>query len=219
MSSLFTANDWIWFIASGSLTTLKYSVISVGLGMILGMIIALMHFANNPLSKAFAQIYISVIRGTPLLVQLSFFYFAMPRILGFPISVFEAGVSAFSINSGAYLSVHIRSGIDGVEKGQLEAAKTLGIPYYDMMKDVILPQAFRRIIPSLVNEIINMVKESSIIAVLGETDIMRRAQIVSAEKYTYLAPLLVAGLSYYIIVTILSFVAKKIEDKLYANDN
>ena len=114
--------------------------------------------------------------------------------------------------------MHIYAGIKGVDRGQVEAAKALGIPYYRMMRDIILPQAFVKILPSLVNEMINMVKESSIIAIFGEMDLMRRAQVIAAEQYQYMIPLLVAGLCYYIIVTLLSFLAGKIEEKVYAEN-
>lgn len=208
----------IYFIASGAFITLKYSILSVLFGMILGIVVALMRVTQNCFLRGTAELYVSIIRGTPLLVQLSVFYLAMPSIIGADISVFAAGIAAFSINSGAYLSVHIYAGIKGVDRGQVEAAKALGIPYYRMMRDIILPQAFVKILPSLVNEMINMVKESSIIAIFGEMDLMRRAQVIAAEQYQYMIPLLVAGLCYYIIVTLLSFLAGKIEEKVYAEN-
>lgn len=208
----------IYFIASGAFITLKYSILSVLFGMILGIVVALMRVTQNCFLRGTAELYVSIIRGTPLLVQLSVFYLAMPSIIGSDISVFAAGIAAFSINSGAYLSVHIYAGIKGVDRGQVEAAKALGIPYYRMMRDIILPQAFVKILPSLVNEMINMVKESSIIAIFGEMDLMRRAQVIAAEQYQYMIPLLVAGLCYYMIVTLLSFLAGKIEEKAYAEN-
>ncbi len=208
----------IYFIASGAFITLKYSILSVLFGMILGIVVALMRVTQNCFLRGTAELYVSIIRGTPLLVQLSVFYLAMPSIIGADISVFAAGIAAFSINSGAYLSVHIYAGIKGVDRGQVEAAKALGIPYYRMMRDIILPQAFVKILPSLVNEMINMVKESSIIAIFGEMDLMRRAQVIAAEQYQYMIPLLVAGLCYYMIVTLLSFLAGKIEEKVYAEN-
>lgn len=208
----------IYFIASGVFITLKYSLLSVFFGMILGVVIALMRVTRSCFLRVVAEAYISIIRGTPLLVQLSVFYLAMPSIIGSDISVFAAGIAAFSINSGAYLSVHIYAGIKGVDIGQVEAAKALGIPYYSMMRDIILPQAFVKILPSLVNEMINMVKESSIIAIFGEMDLMRRAQVIAAEQYQYMMPLLVSGLCYYVIVTMLSFLAGKIEEKVYAEN-
>ncbi len=141
----------------------------------------------------------------------------MPSLLNIEISAFTAGIIAFSMNSGAYVSENIRAGIESVDKGQFEAAKSLGIPYKLMMQHIIMPQAIRNILPSLVNESINMVKESSIISVIGEADIMRRANIVSAEQYTYFEPLLVAALCYYILVTILSLLAKLLEKRLKQN--
>lgn len=208
----------IYFIASGVFITLKYSLLSVLFGMVLGVVIALMRVTHSCFLRIIAESYVSIIRGTPLLVQLSVFYLAMPSIIGADISVFAAGIAAFSINSGAYLSVHIYAGIKGVDSGQVEAAKALGIPYYAMMRDIILPQAFVKILPSLVNEMINMVKESSIIAIFGEMDLMRRAQVIAAEQYQYMMPLLVSGLCYYVIVTMLSLLAGKIEEKVYAEN-
>jgi His/Glu/Gln/Arg/opine family amino acid ABC transporter permease subunit len=210
--------DWVWFIAEGSLITLKYSLLSVILGSALAIIIAIL--SNLPVNAAnwFATAYISIIRGTPLLVQLSFFYIAIPILTGYVPSVFTTGIIGFSINSSAYLAVHINSGIKGVDHGQIEASHVLGIPYAQTMKDIVLPQAFKRVLPSLVNEVVNMIKESSIIAFFGEADLMKRSQLIAAEHYTYLAPLMVAGLCYYILVTIFSMIAYKIEAKMYAKD-
>ena len=118
------------------------------------------------------------------------------------------------MNSGAYVSENIRAGIESVDKGQFEAAKSLGMPYRVMMQYIIMPQAIRNILPSLVNEAINMVKESSIISVIGVADIMRRANVVSAEQYSYLEPLMVAAICYYILVTTLSLLAKLLEKRL-----
>lgn len=204
-------------IPQGMLVTLQYALISVFFGLIIGTILSLFRLSSSKILKAFAICYLSVFRGTPLLLQLFIMYFAMPSLLNIEISAFTAGIIAFSMNSGAYVSENIRAGIESVDKGQFEAAKSLGISYKLMMQHIIMPQAIRNILPSLVNESINMVKESSIISVIGEADIMRRANIVSAEQYTYFEPLLVAALCYYILVTILSLLAKLLEKRLKQN--
>lgn len=203
----------IIYIPQGILVTLQYSLISIFLGLIIGTILALCKVGNNSYLKLFAQFYTSIFRGTPLLVQLSFAYFALPSIIGYDISAFAAGIIAFSLNSGAYVSENIKAGIESVDKGQFEAAKSLGINYSLMMKFIILPQAVKNILPSLVNEAINLTKESAIISIIGEADIMRRANIFSAEHSVYAEPLLIAGLSYYLLVLILGQVAKVLENR------
>jgi polar amino acid transport system substrate-binding protein len=202
------------YIPVGIGVTLQYALISVFFGLVIGTILSLFRISSNKLLKTFAICYLSVFRGTPLLLQLSIMYFAMPSLLGIEISAFAAGIIAFSMNSGAYVSENIRAGIESVDRGQFEAAKSLGMPYRLMMQHIIMPQAIRNILPSLVNEAINMVKESSIISVIGVADIMRRANVVSAEQYSYLEPLTVAAICYYILVTLLSLAGKLLEKRL-----
>ncbi len=204
----------LYYIPKGIILTLKYAFISVFFGLIIGTIISLCRTSSNALLKGFAIIYLSLIRGTPLLLQLFIMYFAFPSLLEVKISAFTAGIIAFSLNSGAYVSENIRAGIESVDKGQFEAAKSLGLSYKTTMQHIIMPQAIRNILPSLVNEAINMIKESSIISVIGQADIMRRANIVSAEHYTYLEPLLVAALCYYLVINIFSVLAKFLEKGL-----
>jgi arginine/lysine/histidine transporter system substrate-binding protein len=201
-------------IPAGIFVTLQYALISVFLGLIIGSILSLFKVSSNKILRAIATCYLSIFRGTPLLVQLSFMYFAMPSLLGIEISAFTAGIIAFSLNSGAYISENIRAGIESVDKGQFEASKSLGMPYKVMMRYIIMPQAIRNILPSLVNESINLVKESAIISVIGEADIMRRANIVAAEQYSFLEPLLVAAVCYYILVMIMTLLAKLLEKRL-----
>ncbi|MCC8417729.1 MAG: amino acid ABC transporter permease [Rickettsia endosymbiont of Bryobia graminum] len=204
----------IIFIIQGAVVTLKYSLISVLLGLIFGSLLAICKVSNSKALRLFADFYTSIFRGTPLLIQLSIIYFGLPGLIGVKLSVFAAGVMAFSLNSGAYVSEIIRAGINGVDKGQFEAAKALGISESLMMQDIILPQAIRNILPSLVNELINLIKESAIISMIGEMDLMRRAQVVSTETYTYFTPMLVAAICYYIMIIIISNLAKILERKL-----
>lgn len=206
------------FIAMGTIVTLQYAVLSVFFGMILGTFLALgTQTRFLPLSW-FCKAYISIFRGTPLLVQLTLIYFAAPQLVGYSISAFEAGILTFSLNSAAYVSEIIRAGIQSVDKGQLEAALSLGLGYPAAMKDIILPQAMKNILPALVNEVINLLKESTLISILGEADILRRANIVAAEKFIYFEPLLIAAGFYYILVMILSMLASLLERRLQKSD-
>ena len=202
------------FILAGIGVTLKFTVLSLLCGLPLGIGLALCKISQfSPLKKV-ADAYTSVFRGTPLLVQLSLIFFATPQLIGYPISAFEAGVIAFSLNSAAYSSEIIRAGIGAIDKGQWDAAKVLGIPYKTALRKIILPQALRNILPALVNEMVNLLKESALVSIIGETDLLRRAQVVASEKFLYFEPLLIAALLYFLMVMIISFFAKKLEKKL-----
>lgn len=201
------------YIAEGVFVTLEYTLISVIIGFFLGTLLALMRISKVKIFQYFASIYISIFRGTPLLLQLSIIYFITPTI-GYNISVFEAGILAFSLNSSAYVAEIIRSGINSIDKGQFESAKALAIPYRLMMKDIILPQVFRNILPALVNEVVSLLKETAIISVLGGADIMKRAQDVTAEQYVFFAPLITAAVCYYVLVLFFSSIARYIEMRL-----
>ena len=122
------------------------------------------------------------------------------------------------MNSGAYVSEIIRAGINAVDKGQMDASLALGIPYSKMMKDIILPQAMKNILPSLMNEFITLNKESAIVTVIGGLDIMRRAYIVGGATFKYLEPLLFAGLIYYVMTLVLSFFGKRLEMRMRRSD-
>lgn len=202
------------YILEGVQVTLAYTGISLVLGFFWGTLLAVCKVGHVAPLRWFANFYTSIFRGTPLLLQLTLIYFATPQMTGFNISIWAAGIITFTLNSGAYVSEHIRAGINSVDKGQKEAALSLGIPYYLIMKDIILPQALRTILPSLVSEAIDLVKESSLISVIGGADILRRASIVASEKYLYFEPLLLAGALYYILVMILTYAAKILEEKL-----
>ncbi|MFQ3307371.1 MAG: polar amino acid transport system permease protein [Candidatus Midichloriaceae bacterium] len=207
-------NHWVLYIAKGALLTIQYSIVSALFGILLGILITLTYYYKNKYINYIIAIYISVIRGTPFLLQLFIIYFLMPEVLNVHIPTYVAGVIALSLNSSAYVSEIIRGGVEGVDKGQFEAAKSLSIPYYDTMKEIILPQAMKSILPSLINEIISLIKESAVIGIIGVADLMRRAQIVSAEQYDFFKPLCVAAIFYYIIVAFIAFIGKNIEKKI-----
>lgn len=208
--------DWpsVLFIAQGVIVTLKYTMVAVICGFIIGLGLAICKFVHFKPLNLFANAYTSVFRGTPLLIQLSLIYYAAPQLLDIKLSMFSAGVLAFSLNSGAYVSEIIRAGIKSIDKGQFEAAASLGVPFNLCMKDIILPQAIRKMLPSLVNEFINLIKESAIISIIGEMDLMRRAQLIAAEKYVYFSPMITAAICYYILVLMLARVAVKLEKKV-----
>ncbi len=216
--------EWIPYLLKGINITLLIALIAAIFGVIIGIVLVVM--TNHKITNKLAVAYIDVFRGTPLLLQLSIIYFALPQImdrlindyLNFNISFQIAGLTAafitFSLNSGAYISEIIRSGINSVDKGELEAAKALGISKFHVYKDIILPIAFRNSFPSLMNEFVTLVKESSIVSIIGIQDLMRRQQIVTSQTYMYFEPLVIIGIIYYVVIKILSYVGRKVEVKL-----
>lgn len=206
------------YILKGLEVTLKIVAVSALVGFILGTLLALCKITRMRALNIAADIYTSIFRGTPLVLQLMIIYFGVPQIIGYEIPAFLAAVLAFSLNSGAYMSEVIRAGIQAVDKGQTEAAMALGIPYGKMMRNIIFPQALKNILPALVNEFATLTKESAVVTVIGATDLMRRAYIVGGETFKYLEPLLFVGLIYYMLVIILTLVGKAIEGRMKKSD-
>lgn len=204
----------VWYIFQGVSLSLQYTLVALLIGMSGGMLLALAQLNQKKVVRVFAKSYISIFRGTPLLVQLSLIYFALPAVLHISISGWTAGVIAFSLNSSAYLSEVFRSGFQSIDKGQYEACQMLHIPKWAMYKDIILPQVLRIIWPSLMNETISLLKETALISVIGEADIMRRAILVASEHYQYLLPLCVAAGCYYVLVLGIQYLSKQVEKRL-----
>ncbi|MCJ2147815.1 MULTISPECIES: amino acid ABC transporter permease [Bacillus] len=206
------------FILEGLGVTLKVVAAAAVLGFLLGVVITLLKISSIKPLAWIADFYTSIFRGTPLVLQLMIVYYGLPQVLGFDIDAYWAAVIAFGLNSAAYVSEIIRAGINAIDKGQKEAAMALGVPYAKMMKDLLLPQAFKNIMPALINESITLTKESAVVTVIGLGDIMRRSYQAGAAIYSPLEPMLFAGLIYYVLVLILTFVGKAIERKLNVND-
>ncbi|WP_459499547.1 amino acid ABC transporter permease [Bacillus sp. C1] len=206
------------YILKGLEITLKIVAVSALIGFVLGTLLALCKIARIRVLNIAADLYTSIFRGTPLVLQLMIIYFGVPQIFEYDIPAFLAAILAFSLNSGAYMSEIIRAGIQAVDKGQTEAAMALGVPYGKMMRNIILPQALKNILPALVNEFATLTKESAVVTVIGATDLMRRAYIVGGETFKYLEPLLFVGLVYYILVIILTLIGKTIEGRMKKSD-
>lgn len=196
------------FILKGIFITLFYTVASLVCGTVIGFVLAILYYCG--FFKFFIKSYVSFIRGTPLLVQLSMIYFVLPHIIHVDISAEASGIIAFSLNSAAYICEIVRSGLNSVDPGQFEAAKALHIPRFQTWKDIILPQVIRNVFPAFINEVVSLLKETALISTIGVQDILRRAQLVAAEHYTYLQPFVVAAFSYYIIVVLIEFLSNKL---------
>ncbi|RDU35195.1 amino acid ABC transporter permease [Neobacillus piezotolerans] len=206
------------YILEGILVTLRIVLIAGVLGFAFGIVLSLFKISSFKPLGWLADAYTSIFRGTPLVLQLMLIYFGSPQILGFQIEPYTAAIISFALNSAAYISEIIRAGILAVDKGQREAALALGVPYRQMMWDIILPQALKNILPALMNEFITLTKESAIVTTIGVMDIMRRSYQVGAQYYSYFEPLIVAGLIYYLMVIILTFLGKLVERRMRRGD-
>lgn len=196
------------FFVQGVEYTLLLAIVSVSLAVIPAMLLALMRLSRNKVVKTISGAYIAVFRSTPMLVQLSIIYFGLfgvisiPRvtILGFvDLSRFIPGVVALALNSSAYVAEIFRAGILAVDAGQMEAARSLGLSKWQGMKLVVLPQAIKNVLPALANEVVTMVKESSICSMLGMAELMFGAKAVASTTYISLAPYTLAALIYFCI--------------------
>ena len=194
------------FFIQGIEYTLLLAVVAVALAVVPALLLALMRLSKNKLIRGLSGAYIAIFRSTPLLVQLSIIYFGLfgvisiPRItvLGFvDISRFIPGVVALALNSSAYVAEIFRAGILAVDAGQMEAARSLGLSKWSSMQLVVLPQAIKNVLPALANEIITMVKESSICSMLGMAELMFAAKTVASSTYITLAPYTIAALIYF----------------------
>ncbi|CAM3990086.1 amino acid ABC transporter permease [Mesobacillus thioparans] len=206
------------YILKGIGVTLKIVLVAGLLGFAFGIILAIFKISKYKALHWFADVYTSIFRGTPLILQLMIIYYGAPQIIGFEISSYTAAVVSFSLNSAAYISEIIRAGILAVDKGQKEAAMALGVPGNRMMRDIILPQALKNILPALMNEFITLTKESAIVTVIAANDIMRRAYIVGGDQYRFFEPLIFAGLIYYFMVISLTFIGKLVERRMRQSD-
>ncbi|WML53980.1 amino acid ABC transporter permease [Neobacillus sp. PS3-12] len=206
------------YILQGITVTLEIVILAGVLGFILGTILSLFKISKWKFLGWQADAYTSIFRGTPMILQLMVIYYGSPQIIGYQIQPYTAAVLSFALNSGAYVSEIIRAGILAIDKGQQEAALALGVPYGKMMFDIILPQAIKNILPALMNEFITLTKESAIVTSIGVMDIMRRSYQVGAEKYSFFEPLIIAGVIYYLMVMILTFLGKGLERRMRRSD-
>lgn len=206
------------FFLKGIKITILISLIGVALGSILGAFVALMKLSKIKIISWIASIYIETLRGTPMLVQVFIVFFGITAALGLDISALVCGTIALVINSSAYIAEIIRAGINAVDKGQMEAARSLGLNYRQTMKSVIMPQAIKNILPALGNEFVTLIKESSIVSTIGVGEIMFNAQVVQGISFDPFTPLLVAAALYFVLTFVLTRIMNMIEGRLNASD-
>ena len=170
-------------LLAGAGITIEITALSVGFGMAIGVIVSLIRLSGIKPLRILGNIYVDFLRGTPLLVQIFLVYFALPALIHHRVDAFVAAIAACSINSGAYVAEVFRGGIESIDKGQMEAGRSLGMTWWQTMRYIILPQAFKRIIPPLGNEFIAMLKDSSLVSVIGFEELTRRGPLIIARTY------------------------------------
>lgn len=200
-------------LLKGVVITLAIAFCSSVFGFIGGTLLAIAHSSKISWLKTLVYIYVTIIRGTPMLLQIMFLYLLLPTI-GIYISAFSTVVLAIGLNSSAYISQIIRAGIKSVSKGQIEAAYTLGISSYDLIRYIILPQALQIVIPALGNEFITLIKDSSLASLIGVTELYMRGNIIISQTHNAIPVYITIGLLYLLLTTILSVIINKIENKM-----
>jgi polar amino acid transport system permease protein len=204
-------------IVLGAPLTILVSVLSIFFATIFAILGALGRLSTNPIPNAVAGFYVSLIRGTPLLLQIFFIYFALPQ-LGIVLPAIPAGVAALSLNYGAYMTEIFRAGIQAVPRGQREAAQALGMPESLLMRRIVLPQAVRIVIPAIGNEFIAMIKDSALVSIITVHETLFLAQRIGRSAFQPVAALLIAGAVYWVLTIIFSFFQDRLERRLARSD-
>ena len=212
--------EWLPYIIGGVTTTIYVAVISIAFAIMFAVVGALGRLSSNSILYALSTLYVSMVRGTPLLVQILFIYLALPQVLPFINDVPKEvlGIFALAFNYGAYMTETFRAGIQAVPRGQTEAAQALGMPGRTRMRRIVLPQAVRIITPAIGNEFISMVKDSSLVSVIGVAELLWRAQRVGQSNFKGLETLMVAAAIYWGLTIVLSLVQDRLEKRMAESD-
>ena len=213
-------DDRYKYILEGLLNTVIMAFFAVIIGIILGLIVSIIRndYEVNKKHKILnfiSKMYVEIIRGTPVILQLMIIYYVIFKSVN--INIILVGIIAFGINSGAYVSEIIRSGIKSIDKGQMEAGLSLGLKYKQVMKLIVLPEAFKNILPSLGNEFITLLKETSVGAYIGIIELTKASDIIASRTYDYFFPLLIIAIIYLIMTLGLSKLVSNLERK-FSND-
>ena len=205
--------DKMTSLLQGCAVTMEISVLTLIFGTILGVMLALMRDSHIKVVSRLAQLYIWIWRGTPLMVQAFLIYFGLPN-LGITFSAMTAGVLSMSLNTGAYIAEIVRSGIQSIHKGQLEAAMSLGFSKWESMVRIIIPQAIRNILPVIGNEFVTLIKESSQVSVIGMADLMYTAATIQGISFQPFPPLVIVAVYYFVMTFFVSSCLRVLEIRL-----
>ena len=211
---------YIPYLYRATIITIQVTAVSLILGIIISIPLSLMKLSRFKILQAISGFYTSVFRGVPLLVQVFMVYFGLPQL--FPalkeLSNFQLGSITFAFNSAAYISESLRGGIRAVDIGQKEAAMALGVPYGSTIKDIIFPQAIKSVLPSLVNEFIGLLKNTTLISTIGVVELLRAGQMIVSDTYRAFEPYAVISIYYYIMVMVLTLLGSWMERRVNRSD-
>ena len=200
--------------------TLLLTLLSLLFAMVIGMIFGLMNVGHNRVLNLIGTIYVDAVRGVPLIVLAYFIYFGVPAgmqglgFASFRLNALQAGTAALSMNCGAYMAEIIRAGIESVDRGQMEAARSLGLSYSSSMALVVIPQAVRTMIPSIINQFIITLKDTSILSVIGCGELMRQGQLIVSRNYQSFQTYAIVAVMYYVVVIVLTKAFQLVERRL-----
>lgn len=213
-------NEALPLLLIGIKMTVGISLLSLAIGMVLGLVSCLMGISKNAVLRFISGVYIWIIRGTPMMVQAFIIYFGMPQLVqklinpAFRLDPFTAGIITLSLNAGAYLSEIFRGGIQAVNKGQKEAARSLGLSETRTLFKIVLPQAFKVALPSMVNQFIITIKDTSILSAIGLAEIVNKAKIYVGKSYQFFATYIYVAIAYLIVISILMVISKYLEKRV-----
>lgn len=211
-----------WGLISASLpslikgmgNTLLYTLVSLLVAFILGLVFGFMKVSHNKVFRGIATVFVDIFRGIPLIVLAFFIYFGIPQALDFKMPLFVAAVLTLSLNAGAYVTEIIRGGIQSIDPGQMEAARSLGLPYRTAMLKIILPQAVKIMIPSFINQLVITLKDTSILSVIGLVELTQSGKIIIARTFQSFDIWLVVAVMYLIVITVLTKISNRLEGRV-----
>jgi polar amino acid transport system permease protein len=210
-------NEWGPLILGGTWTTILICVASIILATILAVFGAIGRLSSNAIINGVASLYVSLVRGTPLLVQIYFMYFALPQ-MGVRLDALHAGIFALGFNYGAYMTEVFRAGIQAVPRGQREAAQAVGMNERTIMRRIVLPQALRIVIPAIGNDFVAMIKDSALVSAITVQELLWRAQRAGTQTFHTLQALLIAAAVYWALTIVFSFFQERLERRLARSD-
>lgn len=206
------------FLMGGLKYTLLLSITAIVVSIVVGLLVALPGLSTNPFWRAFNRVYVEVVRAIPILVLILWVYYGLPIVMGIAVSVFWAGVIALALSDSAFEAEIFRAGIQSIDRGQLEASDSIGLGYIDRMRYIILPQAIRRVLPPLGNQLVYMLKMSSLVSVIGMEELTRRANELVTSQYRPLEIYTVLVLEYLVLILLVSAAVRWFERRLARKD-
>ena len=208
----------LWFLVSGLKYTILLSLIAIVISVVLGLVVAILGLSKNRVLRGINQVYVSLCRAVPILVLLLWVYYGLPIVIGIELTAFWAGILSLAVLDSAFEAEIFRAGIQSIDKGQIEAADSLGLSYFDRMRYVILPQAIRRVLPPLGNQLVYMLKMSSLVSVIGMEELTRQATYLVTSQYRPLEIYTVLALLYLLLILVVTAGVNWMERRLAQSD-